>query len=197
MDSDIEKTAKSYVSCIEAQKNPPQIVNSHWTDPEQLWSWIYADFAGPINGLSFLVVLDIHSKWSEIFPMKTIDTHSTITILKRLFHQHGLSETNVSDSGTQFTSELFRYFCRSSCITCVRAPPYHPQSNGQAERFEDIFKCGLLKAKGEGTTTEEILKAFLLSYRTTPNGAVKNGMLLAEALMGLKLCTTLDTLRLT
>ena len=149
------------------------------------------DFAGPINGLSFLVAVD--AKWLEIFLMKNTDTHSTITVLRRLFSQHDLPEPLVSDNGPQFTSELFCHFCRSSCIAHVQSQPYHPQSNGQAERFVDTFKRALLKTKEEGTTTEEILQEFLLSYRTT--GSVKNGMSLAEAFMGQKLRITLDALR--
>ena len=69
----------------------------------------------------------------------------------------------------------------------------HPQSNGQAEHFVDTFKRALLKLKRERITTE-ILQTFLLSYRTTPNGAVKNGMSLAEALMGWKRYITLHAL---
>ena len=34
---------------------------------EQPWSWIHVDFAGPINGFRFLVVVNAYSKWSEIF----------------------------------------------------------------------------------------------------------------------------------
>ena len=52
----------------------------------------------------------------------------------------------------------FRHSCRSSCITHVHAQPYNPQSNGQAERFVDTFKHALPKAKGEGTTIEEMLQ---------------------------------------
>ena len=126
--------------------------------------------------------------------MKNTDTFSTISILKRLFSQHGLPETLVSDNGTQFTSQLFRHFYKSNCIAHVWAPPNHPQSNGQAERFVDPFKCALLKAKREGTT-EEILQTFILCYRTTPNSTVNNEMTPAEALMGRKLHTTLDALR--
>ena len=85
VDSDIEKTVRSCVPYMEAQKNPPRIVDSHWAYPEQPWSPIHVDFAGPINGLSFLKVVDAHSKWPEIFPMKNTDTHSTISILKWLF----------------------------------------------------------------------------------------------------------------
>ena len=85
--------------------------------------------------------------------MKNTDTHSTINILKQILSQHVRHETLVSDNGTQFTSESFRYFCKSSCITHVSAPPYHPQFNGQAGRFVGIFKRVQLKAKGEETIT--------------------------------------------
>ena len=61
VDSDIEKTAQSCVLCMEAQKNSPWIVDSHRIYPEQSWCMICVDFAGSINGLSFLVVVDVHS----------------------------------------------------------------------------------------------------------------------------------------
>ena len=38
---------------MEAEKNPPQIVDTEGIYPEQPWSQIHVDFAGPINGLSF------------------------------------------------------------------------------------------------------------------------------------------------
>lgn len=152
------------------------------------------DFAGPINGHSYLVVVDSFSKWPEVFTMQRTDSVSTITVLRRLFTQHGIPETLVSDNGTQFTSELFQSFCKSMCISHIRSPPYHPQSNGLAERFVDTFKRALLKAQGEGTT-EEIIQAFLLNYRTTPHPALENNLSPAEALMGRKLRTTWSALR--
>ena len=48
VDSDIEKTVKRCVPGMEVQKNSPQIMDSHWTYPEQPWSRIHMDFAGPI-----------------------------------------------------------------------------------------------------------------------------------------------------
>ena len=126
--------------------------------------------------------------------MQKADTRSTIAVLKWLFSQHGPLEILVSDNGSQFTSETFQDFCSSCCITCVRPPPYHPQSNGQVGCFVN-FKCALLKAKGEGTTTKGILNTFLLLYPTTPNATVKNLMSPTESLMGQKLWTTLDALQ--
>ena len=156
-----------------------------WT-PSGHFLNIHMDFAGPINGLSFLVVV-------EIFPMKNTDTHSTITILKQLFSQHGLPETLVSGNGIQFTSESFRHFCRSSCITHIRASP--TTHNPMVKQNILWIHLNMLHSKQKGREQQrEIQQAFLLSYQTTPNDTVKNSMSPAEALMGRKLHTTLHAL---
>ena len=71
----IEKTVNNCISCMKAQKNPPRIVDTHWIYSEQPWSRIHVKFAGSIDGLSFSVVVDAHSKCPEIFSMQNADTH--------------------------------------------------------------------------------------------------------------------------
>ncbi|PIO53421.1 hypothetical protein TELCIR_25244 [Teladorsagia circumcincta] len=79
---------------------------------------------------------------------------ATLRELRRLFAQFGLPQIIVSDNGTQFTSVEFQDFCRNNGIKHVRSPPYHPQSNGQAERFVDTFKRSLAKMKNNGPTVD-------------------------------------------
>ncbi|KAA3676205.1 uncharacterized protein DEA37_0003222 [Paragonimus westermani] len=70
----------------------------------------------------------------------------------------------------------------------TRSPPYHPQSNGQAERFADTFKRALLKSREEGIT-DEMLQDSLFVYRTTSNLTTIDGRSPAETPVGRKLRT--------
>jgi transposase InsO family protein len=71
-------------------------------------------------------------------------------MLNGLFYTFGSPENLVSDNGSQFASQEFQDFCKSLGINHIFTAPYHPQSNGQSERFVDTFKRALKKMKGEG-----------------------------------------------
>nr|VZH99577.1 unnamed protein product [Spirometra erinaceieuropaei] len=193
IDGDIDDLVRRCSRCQQAAKMPPRPLPVPWEPPERPWSCVHIDFAGPLNGVSYLILVDAYSKWPEIAPLNPATASSTIAFLRRIFSQHGLPEVLVSDNGSQFTSSSFEDFCRQHNIQHLRSPPYHPQSNGQAERFVDTFKRALLKSRGEGTT-DEIVQALLFSYRTTPNPASPGGVSPAETLMGRKLRTTFHAL---
>ena len=194
MDSHIETLVKNCSRCMIASKNPPRITPQPWPTPDKAWERVHIDFAGPMNGVMYMVVVDAYSKWPEIIPMTHASSTNTIEALRRIFCQHGFPETMVTDNGTQFTSAQFQEFCLLKGIQHVKSPPYHPQSNGQAERFVDTFKRALLKSRGEGTT-EENLQTFLLAYRITPNAATKDGLSPSELLMGRRIRTSFDLLK--
>ena len=62
-------------------------------------------------------------------------------------------------------------FCKLNGIKHLTIPPYHPSSNGAAERLVQTFKTSLKKII-EGKEVKElntILQHFLLTYHTTPH----------------------------
>ena len=103
-----------------------------------------------------MTIMDAHSKWQKVFPLRRATTTSPMAALEKVFSTHGIPETLVSGNYTQFNSGKFIEFCTRRSIEHVRTPPYHLQSNGQDERVVDPFKLTLLKEKGE-------------VYRTTPH----------------------------
>ena len=95
--------------------------------PEQPWFRIHEDFAGPINGLSFFRSGRHPFQMSRNF-LSAECTCSTTAILKRLFSQRCLSETLVSDNGSEFTSETFHHFAvhAASRMFGHHPPTYNP-----------------------------------------------------------------------
>ncbi|BHF64309.1 hypothetical protein SprV_0200731100 [Sparganum proliferum] len=168
IDGDIDDLVRRCFRCQQAAKMPPRQPPIPWQPPERPWSRVHIDFAGPLNGVSYLILVDAYLNWPAIAPLNPATASATIAFLRRIFGQHGLPEVLVSDNGSQFDSWTYEDFCRQHNIQHLRSPPYHPHSSGQAERFVDTFKRALLKARGEGTT-DEIVQEFLFSYRTTPN----------------------------
>ena len=61
------------------------------------------DYAGPFRGKMFLLLIDAHSKWPEIFEMASSSSESTIAMLRRVFAAYSLPEHLVSDNGSKFT----------------------------------------------------------------------------------------------
>ncbi|CAO4386706.1 unnamed protein product [Caenorhabditis nigoni] len=193
IDKDIENMVRSCDQCASVAKNPIKNTLCSWPIPTAPWQRVHADYAGPLDGTYYLVVVDAFSKWPEVVPTTSITTTATINILRKMFAQFGDPETLVTDNGTQFTSSVFETFCKDRGITHSRSPPFHPQSNGQAERFVDTVKRSLGKLKGE-ENADTALYVFLQSYRSTPCTASPNGSTPAENFNGRKIRTFLDQL---
>ncbi|KAK6741802.1 hypothetical protein RB195_009587 [Necator americanus] len=100
-------------------------------------------------------------------------------------------EKRRSSRTTERSSRRLSSFCRSRAILHIHTPPFHPQSNGQAERFVDTFKRTLAKLKGEEPTVDA-LQMFLMAYRSTPCPSAPDQRPPVEAFLGSRLRTELD-----
>ncbi|XP_040164697.1 uncharacterized protein K02A2.6-like [Anopheles arabiensis] len=134
LDSEIENAVKTCQSCASAAKSPEHCTPVDWPKTTGPWQRIHVDYAGPMEGEYYFLVVDSYSKWPEIIPTRQTTAQATVQMLRGLCARFGIPETVVSDNGTQFTSSEFRDFCMENGIHHVRTAPYHPQSNGQAER---------------------------------------------------------------
>lgn len=69
----------------------------------------------------------------------------------------------VSDNGPPFIGKELEVFCNEFGIKKMLTPPYHPRSNGLAERFVRSVKNALINT--DSTNMERRLLEFLGSYR--------------------------------
>ena len=185
---DIETAVHLCTECQMSQSTPAPAPLHPWEWPKRPWARLHLDYAGPVLGKMYLVLIDAHSKWIEAFCTPTATSAAVIEELRPLFAKFGIPETVVTDNGTCFVSAEFENFLASNGIRHITSAPYHPATNGLAERAVQIVKRGLKKS-GEGS----VLAKFLFTYRLTPH--TTTGVSPAEMLLGRRPRSRLDILR--
>jgi len=117
----------------------------------------------------------------------------TVQQLRKIFTTYGLPQMIVSNNGPQFVSEEFEQFCNSRGIQHNAIAPYHPRSNGEAERPVETFKKSIDKANPK--TASQLLDAvidFVAKYQSTPHTVTNRSP--SELLNNRRLRTILDLL---
>ena len=94
--------------------------------------------------------------------------------MRGIFATHGLPEIVVTDNASCFKSEEFGDFMRKNNIRHITGAPYHPATNGLAERAVQTFKKTLKKLLETNTpvvSIDTLISRFLFTYRITPHSA--------------------------
>ncbi|XP_054259997.1 uncharacterized protein K02A2.6-like [Macrosteles quadrilineatus] len=169
IDQEIENLVKHCYSCQQKLKSPPKETVHPWEPPSGPWERIHVDFAGPIKGWSYFIVVDAYSKWVEVIPTKSTTTDWCLKQLDNLFATFGYPHVLVSDNGTQLTSTLFENYLKKYKIIHKTIAPFCPKSNGQVERSVQTVK-NLLHACGGGHNEDKI-NTILKQLRKTHHSA--------------------------
>lgn len=192
MDQQIEELARSCSSCHKVRNNPPLAPLHPWEFPQGPWHRVHIDFAGPLEDRMFLVAVDAHSKWPEVAIMRSTTAEKTIEKLGEMFSRFGSPAQLVSDNGPQFVSQEMTRFLQANGVQHIKSAPYHPATNGLAERFVQTMKHALKTSQGQGTLHQR-LHNFLLTYRNSPHATTKTSP--ASLMLKRDLRTTFDLLK--
>ena len=145
MDNDIEAVVGSCDSCQQHQNMPESAPVHLWEPASKPWSRLHLDHAGPFQNKLYLIVADAYSKWVEAVPVSSTSSAVTIEKLRIIFATHGLPEIVVTDNAPGFKSEEFGVFLQKNNIRKLHSAPFHPATNGLAERNVQTFKNALKK----------------------------------------------------
>ncbi|KZS04926.1 Uncharacterized protein APZ42_032028 [Daphnia magna] len=134
------------------------------------------DFLGPIQSVSpngnncFCVITDYFTKYGIAVPLPDQTARTTAEcVYKQVVLKHGPQLAIVSDRGPNFTSGLFKYFCKQINIEQRFTTAYNPESNGDTERFNRILTNMLRKelVDGQHHNWEDVLGEICFAYRAS------------------------------
>ena len=119
-----------------------------------------------------LVICDYATRYLEAIPLRCIDAEHIAEELIKVFSRVGVPREMFTDKGSNFTSQLLTEVYRLLHIQPIRTSPYHPQTDGLVERFNQTLKAMLRKtADEEGKDWDKWVPYLLFAYREVPQSS--------------------------
>ncbi|XP_055590350.1 uncharacterized protein K02A2.6-like [Uranotaenia lowii] len=165
MDKEIEDMVANCTDCQSVRPEPTKLKPHFWEPATEPFQRVHADFAGPFMDSYFFILVDSYTKWPEIRVCRSITAEATETMCREIFATYGIPAIFVSDHGVQFTAESFQRFLKLNGVVHKMGAPYHPATNGQAERYVQTFKQKLKALKCPKSKLNLELANILLTYR--------------------------------
>ena len=135
------------------RKTPPQVAPLQPILVTQPLELVHMDYLSlePSKGNieNVLVITDHFTRYALAYPSKIQTAQATARILWDNFICHyGFPEKFISDQGRNFESDLIKELCKIAGVKKAHTTPYHPQGNGQCERFNSTL-CNMLGTLSE------------------------------------------------
>ena len=111
-----------------------------------------ADILGPVmlarqsKARYILVMSDLFTKYAVTVALHDMTAATVANAIKdEWIMKFGAPDVIHTDQGSNFKSELVHDICRIFMIEKTKTTPYHPQGNGQVERFNRVIADTLSK----------------------------------------------------
>ena len=111
----------------------------------------------------------------EAFPLQVTDGLTLTSILMdEVICRYGVPQQLHSDQGSNLNAEVNQKLCQLLGIERTRTTAYHPQGNGQVERFNRTVEAMLAKMVGEHHSDwDKHLQKALFAYRTSLHESIQ------------------------
>lgn len=77
--------------------------------------------------------MDHYSDYDELDQLPSIQSSAVVQVTRQHFGHHRVPHTLITDSGPQFSSDLFKAFAIKYGFNHITFSPYWSQSNGRTE----------------------------------------------------------------
>ncbi|KAL7877197.1 hypothetical protein SRHO_G00038400 [Serrasalmus rhombeus] len=160
---------------------------------------IGVDVVGPLeksrSGNRFiLVICDYATRYPEAFPLKVVTAKQVASCLLQLFSRVGIPREVLTDQGPNFMSRILKQVYDLLGIKRIRTTPYHPQTDGLVERFNQTLLNMLRRfVDDSGKEWDQWLPYLLFAYREVPQEST--GFSPFELLYGHQVRGPLDVLK--
>ncbi len=183
MIEDIKNYVNSCLPCAQnnyrRQKPPGKL--KPIPPPEGIWRLLSMDFHGPITptsrkGNRYIISLtDILSKFVITKAVRDCTATTTVNFLiNDVILKYGTPTCILTDNGTHFTAQITNDLFQKLGVTHLYTTTYHPQTNGQIERFNATMDGKIASLCNEQRTNwDEVLQFVTFNYNTSIHATTK------------------------
>ncbi|CAF3408778.1 unnamed protein product [Rotaria sp. Silwood2] len=180
---DIDNYVKSCILCAQfnprRQKAPGTLKPIQ--PPDGVWQLVSMDFHGPITpttqrGNKYIISLtDVLSKFVITKATRDNTTHTAVRFLKEdIISKFGTPRCILTDNGTHITSRMMDALIKQIGITHLYSTPYHPQTNGQVERYNSTMDAKIAALSNlRKTDWDDQLPFVTFNYNTSIHSSTK------------------------
>ena len=137
---------------------------------------VATDVVGPLprtgQGHEYIIVfVDIFTKFAHAYPMHRADASTAASLfMNHIVLQHGPPKKLLSDQGSIYTGVMMEKLAQLITYKHLFTSAYHPQTNGQAEKFNKTLKHMLMKFIDANQADWDLyLQSVVFAYNTTPH----------------------------
>ena len=183
MNQDISNYVRSCFLC--SQNNPiRRKAPGHLkpiAPPAGVWELLAMDFHGPITptsqrGNKYIISLtDILSKFVIAKAVRDCTAETAARFLQEeVICKYGTPKSILTDNGTHFTSKIMDSLFHRLGVHHLYSTPYHPQTNGQIERFNSTMDAKIATLANARRTDWDIqLPYVIFNYNATVHSSTR------------------------
>ena len=147
------------------------------SQPMELWAM---DIVGPLpvtaQGHQYILVMSDHfTKWIEAVPLANQKAETVArAFVENVVARHGVPVKLLTDQGSNFELELMKEVFRILGVHKLQTSAYHPQTDGQVERFNRTLKTIISSyVNSNHNDWDRHLHLALFAYRTSVHSSTQ------------------------